>query len=111
MIGPVWIDVGADADIPVRGSRRMVIGDTPVAVFRAGDGALFALVDRCPHKHGPLSQGIVHGRTVTCPLHAWNISLETGQALGADRGCTPALDVNVRDGRVRVDVSTLMALA
>ncbi len=103
-----WIDVGSDADIPPRGARRFMIGPTPIAVFRAGDGALFALVDRCPHKQGPLSEGIIHGRAVSCPLHNWQISLETGCALGTDLGATPALQVAARDGRVLVDVASLM---
>jgi nitrite reductase (NADH) small subunit len=102
-----WIDIGVDADIPARGARRFQIGDTPVAVFRTGDGALFALVDRCPHKGGPLSEGIVHGRTVACPLHNWNISLESGEAQGADSGCTPSLAVAVRNERVLVDISSI----
>ena len=109
MSAPAWIDVAAEADIPPRGARRVMFDDTPVAVFRAGDGALFALVDRCPHKHGPLSQGIVHGRAVACPLHNWVISLETGEAQGADSGCTPALQVATRDGRVLIDVAPLHA--
>jgi nitrite reductase (NADH) small subunit len=73
-----------------------------IAVFRTGDGQVFALRDRCPHKHGPLSQGIVHGRSVTCPLHAWNIDLATGEPTGADagNGCTPVVAVRVEGGRV-----------
>ena len=102
-----WVDVGEAISIPARGARRFCLGETPVAVFRAGDGALFALVDRCPHKHGPLSEGIVHGRAVTCPLHNWAISLETGEAQGVDSGCTPALRVQEQDGRVLVDVAPL----
>jgi len=105
----LWVDVGADADIPLRGARRVMFGDTPVAVFRAGDGALFALIDRCPHKHGPLSQGIVHGRAVACPLHNWVISLESGQAQGADSGCTPTLRADTRNGRVLIDIAPLNA--
>jgi nitrite reductase (NADH) small subunit len=103
----LWIDVADEREIPPRGARRFNYGSTPVAVFRAGDGALFALLDRCPHKHGPLSEGIVHGRAVTCPLHNWVISLETGQAQGADSGCTPKLPIDVRAGRVFVDVAAL----
>jgi len=106
-----WVDVGAEIEIPSRGARRFKYGDTPVAVFRAGDGALFALVDRCPHRQGPLSEGIVYGRTVACPLHNWLISLETGQAQGADKGCTPSLKVATRDGRVLVDIALLQASA
>ena len=83
-----WIDIGAVDDIPLRGARvRRRRRDGRIAVFRTGDDEVFALDDRCPHKGGPLSQGIVHGRAVTCPLHNWVISLETGEALGADEGC------------------------
>jgi nitrite reductase (NADH) small subunit len=102
-----WVEVADEREIAPRAARRFRYGATPVAVFRAGDGALFALVDRCPHKEGPLSEGIVHGRAVTCPLHNWVISLETGQAQGADSGCTAALAVEVRQGRVFVDVGPL----
>ena len=97
-----WIDVGAVTDIPLRGARRVPTPEGDVAIFRTGDGELFALRDQCPHKHGPLSQGIVHGRTVTCPLHAWNIDLATGHPTGADagKGCAPTVAVRVEDGRV-----------
>ena len=81
-----FIAIGAWADIPRRGARCV---DTPkgrIAVFRTAEDRFFAIEDRCPHKKGPLSQGIVHGDAVTCPLHNWVISLETGQALGADEG-------------------------
>ena len=82
-----WIDVGLLADIPLRGARTIpVTGGESIALFRTGDDRLFALIDRCPHKHGPLSQGIVHGRAVTCPLHSWNIDLTSGEPTGADRG-------------------------
>ena len=73
-----------------------------VAIFRTGDGKVFALRDQCPHKGGPLSQGIVHGHAVACPLHNWSIDLASGEALGADRGkgCTPVLPLEVREGRL-----------
>jgi nitrite reductase (NADH) small subunit len=73
-----------------------------VAIFRTGDGQVFALRDRCPHKGGPLSPGIVHGQAVTCPLHGWSISLRTGEPLGADagKGCTPVVPLEVIDGRL-----------
>ncbi|GGC92411.1 nitrite reductase small subunit NirD [Chelatococcus reniformis] len=95
-----WIDVGAEADVPPLGSRvvRAPAGD--IAVFKAADGTLFALFDRCPHKGGPLSQGIVHGHAVTCPLHNWVIGLADGAAQGADHGCTATVAVKVEAGRV-----------
>jgi len=99
-----WIDVGAAADIPRRGARRVATPFGDIAVFRTGDGAVYALSDRCPHKNGPLSQGIVHGRSVTCPLHAWTIDLASGEPTGADagKGCTPSFPVKVADGRVLI---------
>lgn len=106
-----WADLCAAEDIPRRGARRVEIGANPIAIFRTGDDRFFALVDRCPHKHGPLSMGIVHGASVTCPLHAWVIDLATGEPTGADagKGCTPRLDVRVEAGRVLLDLSTLRA--
>lgn len=98
----VWTDVGPVADVPLRGARRVPAPGGMVAIFRTGDGRVFALRDACPHKGGPLSQGIVHGHAVTCPLHNWQVDLATGEPLGADRGkgCAQALPVMVRDGRL-----------
>ena len=98
----LWIDVGAVTDIPLRGARRVPAPGGDIAVFRTGDNAVFALRDACPHKGGPLSQGIVHGRSVTCPLHAWNIDLSTGEPTGADagKGCAPAIPVRIDEGRI-----------
>ena len=81
-----WVEIGSLSDIPRRGARCVAGPRGRIAVFRTGDDQVFALHDRCPHKGGPLSQGIVHGASVTCPLHNWVISLETGKALGADEG-------------------------
>jgi nitrite reductase (NADH) small subunit len=106
-----WTDIGAEEDVSARGARRFMIGETPIAVFRAGDGALFALIDQCPHKKGPLSDGIVHGRSVSCPLHAWVISLETGEAQGADHGCTETFPVKVEAGRLLIDVTRIISAA
>jgi nitrite reductase (NADH) small subunit len=108
-----WIDVGPVAAIPMRGARTVpVAGGDEIALFRTGDNRVYALVNRCPHKHGPLSQGIVHGDAVSCPLHNWRISLATGEALGEDRGCTPTIPVKVDGGRVLLcRASTLKAAA
>lgn len=97
-----WIDIGAAADVPSQGARRVETPAGPIAVFRTLDDAFYALTDRCPHKGGPLSEGIVHGAAVACPLHDWSICLKTGQALGADsgKGCAPAHDVRVESGRI-----------
>lgn len=80
-----------------------------LAVFRTTDNTVFALEDRCPHKHGPLSQGIVHDRFVTCPLHNWVISLETGRAQGADEGEVQTYPLRVEDGRILADGALLSA--
>ncbi|MDF0543274.1 nitrite reductase small subunit NirD [Sphingobium sp. H39-3-25] len=108
-----WIDIGTLSDIPVRGARTVQIeGYDEIAVFRTGDDHVFALVNKCPHKQGPLSQGIVHGHSVACPLHNWNIALATGEAQGADKGCTPTIAVKQEDGRIMIAVpATLKAAA
>ena len=96
-----WLDIGGLNDIPARGSRTVTVaGGDDIAVFRTGTDAVFALIDRCPHKQGRLSQGIVHGEAVACPLHNWRISLATGEALGEDHGCTPVVPVRIEDGRI-----------
>ena len=98
-----WLDIGWVEEIPLRGSRTVqVTGGDDIALFRTGDGQVFALLDRCPHKHGRLSQGIVHGGAVACPLHNWRISLATGEALGEDRGCTPTVAVRMAGDRVQI---------
>jgi nitrite reductase (NADH) small subunit len=95
-----WRDVGSIEDIPRLGSRVVATGDRRIAVFRTGGDEIFALDDRCPHKDGPLSQGIVHGRAVTCPLHNWTIDLATGEAAEPDRGCVRTVPVKVEGRRI-----------
>lgn len=97
-----WILVGGLDEIPRLGARRMCTSSGPIAIFRTSDDEIYALADRCPHKAGPLSEGIVSGKTVTCPLHAWTISLETGHACGPDEGATRTIPVKVDDGLVFV---------
>lgn len=82
-----WVNVGLIGDIPRLGARVVRTEDGDIAVFRTADDRIFALRDQCPHKGGPLSQGIVHGDRVACPLHDWKISLETGIAVAPDEGC------------------------
>lgn len=105
-----WIDVGSAADIPLRGSRVVRTGTGNIAVFRTAGGVVFALWDKCPHKGGPLSQGIVHGNSVTCPLHNWVVALDSGQVQGPDTGCARKVAVKVEDGRVLLP-STVLASA
>ena len=95
-----WIDIGQLHDIPRQGARCVKNGETTIAVFRTADDRVFALEDKCPHKNGPLSQGIVHDGCVTCPLHNWVISLETGEAQGADEGSTVSFPVRLENGRI-----------
>jgi nitrite reductase (NADH) small subunit len=95
-----WTDIGALADIPPRGARVVKTAQGCVAVFRTADDQAFALEDRCPHRGGPLSQGIVHGAGVTCPLHNWVIDLESGQAQGADSGAVRRYPLRVENGRL-----------
>ena len=92
-----WIEIGALNDIPRRGARCVMTPQGKIAVFRTMEDQVFAIDDHCPHKGGPLSQGIVHGASVTCPLHNWVISLETGNALGADEGSVKTIAIK-RDG-------------
>ena len=107
-----WLDVGTVDQIPLRGSRTVVRpGISDIAVFRTGDDRVFALVDLCPHKQGPLSQGIVHGHSVSCPLHNWNIALATGEAQAPDRGCTPVIPVRLEGERVLIGLSEALPAA
>lgn len=95
-----WIEVGKIGDIPKDGARvvKTPLGD--IAVFRNLQDEIFALRDKCPHKGGPLSQGIIYGRTVACPLHNWSIALETGIAVLPDEGCAASFPVRVDGEKV-----------
>ncbi|MGD9738234.1 MAG: nitrite reductase small subunit NirD [Bauldia sp.] len=105
---PLLVDIGHVADIPVQGARIVRLPDLDLAVFRTIDGEVFALDNRCPHKGGPLSEGIVHGHAVTCPLHNWVIDLATGEARGPDVGCVKTARVVVApDGRLSLDLTSL----
>ena len=102
-----WIDIGALEDIPERSARIVKTHFGCVAVFRTINNEVYAIDDACPHKQGPLSEGIVHGRSVTCPLHNWVISLETGQAQGADKGAVATYPVQLAQGRIMLDATRL----
>ncbi len=105
MIGD-WLDIGPTDQIAPGNARTLPVRGGPggetreIAIFHTLDHRFFALVNQCPHKQGPLSQGIVHGNVVTCPLHNWNISLTTGEALGDDAGCVPTIPLKVDAGRI-----------
>ncbi len=107
-----WKKICLLTDIPVLGSRRISRAQgMDVAVFRNSEDKVFALLDRCPHKGGPLSQGIVHGESVACPLHHWNIGLVDGCANAPDEGCTPKFAVQVTDGVVHLNATELTSHA
>lgn len=95
-----WTNVAALKDIPKLGSRVVTTDEMNIAVFRTATDEVFAVKDECPHKQGPLSQGIVHGSSVTCPLHNWKIDLASGKALEPDEGCTNVFPAKVENGVV-----------
>ncbi|MGE3644549.1 MAG: nitrite reductase small subunit NirD [Beijerinckiaceae bacterium] len=105
--GKAWIEIGAASDVPLRGARIVKAGARCIAVFRTAADEYYALEDSCPHKQGPLSQGIVHDRSVTCPLHNWVIDLSTGSALGADEGHVTTIPLRIENGRLFIDITML----
>ena len=109
MTGPLenWLDIGALDDIPRQGARVVKTAQGCVAVFRTAEDQVFAVTDRCPHRGGPLSEGMVHGAFVTCPLHAFVFSLATGLAQGADSGAVATYPVRVAAGRILLDACRL----
>jgi nitrite reductase (NADH) small subunit len=107
-----WKVICRVEDIPVLGARRVARPQgMDVAVFRNEQDQVFALLDRCPHKGGPLSQGIVFGTSVACPLHNWTIGLADGCAQAPDEGCTQRFSVRVQAGEVQLDQAELDTLA
>ena len=101
-----WLDIGAADDIPRLGARVVRVGDVRIAVFRTADDAYFALDDSCPHRGGPLAQGIVHGHKVTCPLHSFVIDLESGAAVAPDEGCVRRHAAKAEGGRLLLRPAT-----
>ena len=107
-----WKKICALGDVPVLGARVVdSASHGRIAVFRSAADEVFAVLDKCPHKAGPLSQGIVHGNTVTCPLHSWVFSLESGKAQGADEGTVRAYPLRNIDGALFIALSSLNAAA
>lgn len=102
------IDIGALADIPAQGARVVKTAAGCVAVFRAADDQVFAIDDRCLHKRVPLSKGIVHGHSVTCPLHAWVFNLETGVTQGTDEGAVKTYPARIEGRRILLNASRLL---
>ncbi len=102
-----WTDIGHIDDIPLRGARLVKTHIGCIAIFRTAEAEVFAATNSCPHKGGPLSEGIVHGQSVTCPLHSWVFDLNTGQAQGADEGQITTFPVRLEGGRILLDASTV----
>jgi len=95
-----WKRLCALDEIPAQGSRVVKSPKGDIAVFRTASDEIFALHDKCPHKGGPLSQGIVAGKVVTCPMHSWKIQLESGQAVAPDVGCSKSFAVKLEGGSI-----------
>jgi len=100
-----WIEVGKVEDIPRQGARVVARAEGDIAIFRTVDDEIFALRDKCPHKGGPLSQGIVHGKRVACPLHDWKINLDSGDAVAPDEGCAARFPVKVEGGVIKLSLT------
>jgi nitrite reductase (NADH) small subunit len=100
-----WIIIGPLDEIPRQGARTIETPRGAIAVFRTYDDEVFALRDRCPHKGGPLSEGMIHGKRVTCPLHAWVFELESGQAVPPDVGCAKPFPVRIQDGQIELGIA------
>jgi nitrite reductase (NADH) small subunit len=100
-----WVEVGQINDIPKLGARVVQTGQGDIAVFRNSQDEIFALRDKCPHKGGPLSQGIVHGKTVTCPMHNWKISLASGEAMAPDQGCSGVYAVKLEGEKIFLNLN------
>jgi nitrite reductase (NADH) small subunit len=110
--GGGWQAICRVDESPLLGARRVARADSvAVAVFRTDGDRVFALLDRCPHKGGPLSQGIVFGDSVACPLHNWTIGLADGCAHAPDSGCTQRFSVKVEAGVVHLDAAELSSTA
>jgi len=104
-LSPNWFDIGPLDQIPQRGARLVKTPRRDIAVFRTAGDEVFALENRCPHRGGPLSEGIVHGRKVACPLHNWIIDLDSGAATGADQGCARRFPVKIEKGRIYLEMT------
>ncbi|EIU1656975.1 nitrite reductase small subunit NirD [Pseudomonas aeruginosa] len=106
-----WLDICALDEINPLGSRVVAGPKGDIAIFRAADDQVFALDDRCPHKGGPLSQGLIYGKRVACPLHNWQIELESGEAVAPDQGCAHRHPVRVVNGRVLLGLDSVALCA
>lgn len=106
-----WYSICDVSDIPKRGAIKIAHAGRKIAIFRSSTDELHAIDDACPHKGGPLSDGIVHGNCVTCPLHNWQIDLATGSALGSDEGRVATYPVRLKENAVYIQIHAVAATA
>jgi len=99
-VGATWQPVCNVGEIPRFGGRTVRAGPMEIAIFRLSDDRIRAVENRCPHKQGPLAEGIVSGDTIICPLHARKINLESGKVLPPDSGCVKTYPVKVEGEQV-----------
>ena len=105
-ISTEWVEVGKLDDVPKLGARVITTPDGDIALFRTADDEVFALRDKCPHKGDPLSQGIVHGKRVACPLHDWKIHLDSGDAVAPDEGCAASFPIRMDGKKIYLSMSS-----
>jgi len=98
-----WIKIVAVEDVPVMGSRKIIIGKEEIVLFKTRDESIFAINNICPHKQGKLSEGLVHEKTITCPLHNWDIDLQSGEVKGEDDSCTNIYETKIEEGFVYLE--------
>ncbi len=100
-----WIEVGTLNDIPKLGARVVEVAAGNIAVFRTAEDKIFAVADKCPHKGGQLSQGLVMGNKVACPMHDWKIELESGTAVAPDEGCAATYPVKMEGETIMLSLT------
>lgn len=99
-----WIRITEIENIPSMGARTVLINDKEIAIFKTKDGSVFAINNICPHKQGKLADGLVHEKSVTCPLHNWDIDLSSGEALGNDSGCTNVYESKIENDTIFISL-------
>lgn len=101
---PTWIKVTSTDEIPTLGSRKVLIDDLEIAILKNANNEIFAVENRCPHKNGALSEGIIHESNVTCPLHNWVIDLKTGSPKGEEANCVTKYETKVENNIIYLNI-------
>jgi nitrite reductase (NADH) small subunit len=99
-----WHKVCKVADIKPKTSQKITAGELTLALFHLTDGRFMTIEDRCPHQDGPLSDGIITGSIVTCPLHNWRINLISGETLPPDCECIKTYKTKIERDEVWVEL-------